>query len=271
MITQAARMPRRRSQGQGETTGRVARIRRNTPEAALSVGRNPDILAARFTGRPRPLCRLCHAWEGSSCADDRIATARLARLEPARVCIIKPSSLGDVVHALPILAALRVAGQCPSGVGRGPAFPGAARRPPFDLDELIVYDRSARAGDFLGLRADGGIVPEARRGRFDLTIDLQGLLRSALMTAATRARVRVGHGRCARRGTVVLHRHRRCLAAASARRGTHRARVPRPWARAWPSRGSTCRSRASDSRWARETLLRAAVARGSCSISGARG
>ena len=30
------------------------------------------------------------------------------------------------------------------------------------------------------------------QGRFDLTIDLQGLLRSALMTAATRARVRVG-------------------------------------------------------------------------------
>jgi ADP-heptose:LPS heptosyltransferase len=29
-------------------------------------------------------------------------------------------------------------------------------------------------------------------GRFDLTIDLQGLLRSALMTAATRAKVRIG-------------------------------------------------------------------------------
>ena len=38
------------------------------------------------------------------------APSRLARLEPARVCIIKPSSLGDVVHALPILAALRRAG-----------------------------------------------------------------------------------------------------------------------------------------------------------------
>ena len=33
--------------------------------------------------------------------------ADLARLEPRRVCLIKPSSLGDVVHALPVLAALR--------------------------------------------------------------------------------------------------------------------------------------------------------------------
>ena len=41
-----------------------------------------------------------------------ISLTRLARLEPGRVCIIKPSSLGDVVHALPILAALR--GRWPS-------------------------------------------------------------------------------------------------------------------------------------------------------------
>ncbi len=32
---------------------------------------------------------------------------RVGRLEPRRICIIKPSSLGDVVHSLPILPALR--------------------------------------------------------------------------------------------------------------------------------------------------------------------
>ena len=46
-----------------------------------------------------------------------ISPSRLARLEPGRVCIIKPSSLGDVVHALPILAALR-------GAGLRPILPG---------------------------------------------------------------------------------------------------------------------------------------------------
>ncbi len=31
----------------------------------------------------------------------------VAHLAPERICIIKPSSLGDVVHSLPILPALR--------------------------------------------------------------------------------------------------------------------------------------------------------------------
>jgi heptosyltransferase I len=106
-------------------------------------------------------------------------------LNPSRVCIIKPSSLGDVIHALPILAALRerwpgvyiawVVNRPFEGVLRGHA----------DLDELIVYDRG-------GLGSTGDLFRKLMRGRFDLTIDLQGLLRSALMTAATRAQVRVG-------------------------------------------------------------------------------
>ena len=114
---------------------------------------------------------------------------QLAGLQPSRVCIIKPSSLGDVIHALPILAALR--GRWPSAhlawvvsLPFRDVLEGHA-----DLDELIVYERAGRASD------PTGTVDLFRRllgGRFDLTIDLQGLLRSALMTAATRARVRVG-------------------------------------------------------------------------------
>jgi heptosyltransferase-1 len=117
---------------------------------------------------------------------------RLLDLEPSRVCIIKPSSLGDVVHSLPILAALR---------DRWPTahLAWVVNRPlqellrgHRDLDELIVYDRAGKGIDKLGIGANGGLYRALYRGRFDLTIDLQGLLRSALMTAATRARVRVG-------------------------------------------------------------------------------
>ena len=58
------------------------------------------------------------------------STDRLATIEPQRVCIIKPSSMGDVVHAMPILSALR--GRWPSAhlswvVNR--PFARAARRP----------------------------------------------------------------------------------------------------------------------------------------------
>ncbi len=122
----------------------------------------------------------------------RWSTDRLDTIEPQRVCIIKPSSMGDVVHAMPILSALR--GRWPS------AHLSWVVNRPFcelleghrDLDELIVYDRGRRGVDRAGLGSMAGLLTRLARGRFDLTIDLQGLLRSALMVAATRARVRVG-------------------------------------------------------------------------------
>jgi heptosyltransferase-1 len=120
------------------------------------------------------------------------APSRLARLQPARVCIIKPSSLGDVVHALPILAALR--DRWPSAhvawvVNR--PFQDVLRGHP-DLNELIVHERAGKGIDPLGLGGAIGLFRRLRSGRFDLTIDLQGLLRSALMAMATGARARVG-------------------------------------------------------------------------------
>lgn len=107
----------------------------------------------------------------------------LARIEPGRVCIIKPSSLGDVIHALPILSALRR--RWPTAhlawvVSR--PFREVLQGHP-DLDELIVFRRGHEMATLVGRLA---------RGRYDLTIDLQGLFRSALMTAATLAKVRVG-------------------------------------------------------------------------------
>jgi heptosyltransferase-1 len=118
--------------------------------------------------------------------------SRLARLQPSRVCIIKPSSLGDVIHAMPILAALRErwpAAHLAWVVSR--PFQGVLQGHP-DLDELIVYNRAGKGLDPLGITGSVGLFRRLNRSRFDLTIDLQGLLRSALMTAATRAKVRVG-------------------------------------------------------------------------------
>jgi heptosyltransferase I len=118
--------------------------------------------------------------------------SRLTRLEPASVCIIKPSSLGDVVHALPILAALR--SRWPSAhlawvVNQ--TFQDVLRNHP-DVNELIVYERGAAGFDRWAIGATAQLVRALRAGRFELTIDLQGLLRSALMAKATGAQVRVG-------------------------------------------------------------------------------
>ncbi len=120
-----------------------------------------------------------------------IPLERLVSPDPLRICIIKPSSLGDVVHALPILSALRsrwpeshiswVIGRAYQDIVRGHG----------DLDEVLVFERR-RGFDLQVVAQAYSLWQRLRNGRFDLTIDLQGLLRSAILVAATRARVRVG-------------------------------------------------------------------------------
>jgi lipopolysaccharide heptosyltransferase I len=134
-------------------------------------------------------------------------SSTIARLNPDRICVIKPSSLGDVIHSLPILAALRE--RWPSVhiawvVNRGYHDVLRGHRA---LDELIVHDRVTSPSDPLGIKGTAALFRQLKRGRFDLTIDLQCLLRSALMTAATAAPVRLGMAD-AREGARWFYTHR---------------------------------------------------------------
>jgi heptosyltransferase I len=120
------------------------------------------------------------------------APSRLARLEPRRICIIKPSSLGDIVHALPIVSALRK--RWPSAHLAwvvNDTFQDLLKDHPH-LDELIIYQRHGAGIDRIGIGSTIDLYRRLHRGEFDLTLDLQGLLRSALMTVATGAKVRIG-------------------------------------------------------------------------------
>lgn len=115
----------------------------------------------------------------------------LDAIQARRVCLIKPSSLGDVVHATPVFAALR--SHWPRAhfawvINRGlrGLVDGLT-----ELDEVIEFDRQAARGPLAGIPF-ARLLWELRSRRFDVAIDLQGLLRSALMCAATGARVRVG-------------------------------------------------------------------------------
>ena len=110
----------------------------------------------------------------------------LLTIDARRVCLIKPSALGDVVQTLPLVPILRE------------RFPRArlawvVNRPLADLldgvpglDEVIPVDRRGSIWSWLRLLGD------LRRRRFDLVFDLQGLLRTGIMTAATGATLRVG-------------------------------------------------------------------------------
>lgn len=134
-----------------------------------------------------------------------MARTPLDELEPRRVCIVKPSAIGDVVQSLPVLAGLKA---------RWPQAEFAwvihhrlaellAGHPQLDL--IIPFERGARG--IRGLTSAGRLVRRLWGGDFDLTIDLQGLLRSGVMALATAAPRRVGFAN-AREGSPIAYTDR---------------------------------------------------------------
>ena len=111
------------------------------------------------------------------------------------ILIIKPSSIGDVIHALPFLKAIR--GRYPDAViswliNRG--IDEIIRDNP-NLDEVILFERKRWGGfDDIGYKFKGltEFIRELRQKRFDLVIDLQGLFRSGLITYLSGADSRIG-------------------------------------------------------------------------------
>jgi lipopolysaccharide heptosyltransferase I len=111
------------------------------------------------------------------------------------ILIIKPSSLGDVAVALGIVPALRehypdaaidwLANSEYAGLVRSAAC----------IRHVHVFARGSwrAAGGYLhGLLNFARLARELRRARYDVVIDLQGLLRSAWFTCLTGAPIRVG-------------------------------------------------------------------------------
>src|SRR5262249_20930113 len=110
----------------------------------------------------------------------------LSQLDARRIALIKPSALGDIVHSLPVLHALRrrfPRARITWVVNR--AYEPLLRGNP-DLDETLAFDRHA------GWRRVPRFVRELVGRRSDLVIDLQGLLRTGLMCAAMLAPRRIG-------------------------------------------------------------------------------
>lgn len=119
----------------------------------------------------------------------------LSQREFHRILIIKPSSPGDILHALPVLHALRW--RYPSAHIAwlvATTFVDLIAADP-DLNEVIPFDRKrfGRLGRSLSVTADFlSFVRQLRRKRFDLVVDLQGLFRSGFLARASGAAVRIG-------------------------------------------------------------------------------
>lgn len=116
---------------------------------------------------------------------------KLSCHSPSRILLIKPSSMGDVIHALPVVSALHA--RWPQAEIRWlihPAFRELVEHHPA-VSKIILFPREK----FRGVIGFGAALLWARKLRHwkpDLTIDLQCLLRSALMARCSKATTIIG-------------------------------------------------------------------------------
>jgi heptosyltransferase-1 len=130
--------------------------------------------------------------------------------DPRKILIIKPSSLGDVVHSLPFLNAVRICfskAEIHWVIAKG--FEGLLEGHPM-INKLWIINKDA----WKSIKNVGSTVKEIeflfkefKKEHFDLVVDLQGLLRSGVITAATGAPLRVGFSE-AREGSRVFYTHK---------------------------------------------------------------
>jgi len=123
-----------------------------------------------------------------------------------KILIIKPSSLGDVVHSLPFLNSIRACypkAEIHWVIAKG--LEGLLEGHPM-LNKLVIIDKDR----WKKLRRLHRTLGELRRlfrdigGEYDLVIDLQGLLRSGLIAMASGAPVRIGFAE-AREGSALFY------------------------------------------------------------------
>ncbi len=120
------------------------------------------------------------------------------KINPERILIIKPSSLGDIIHALPTLAALRA------------RFPKAWIAWLVKQQWAEILDGHPCLNEVVGVNFEvskwWGIVRLLRNKKFDLVVDLQGLFRSAFLAKLSGAAVVVGFAQ-GREGSPWLYSH----------------------------------------------------------------
>lgn len=130
------------------------------------------------------------------------------------ILIIKLSAIGDVVHSLPLLEVLR--GRFPLAridwIVEGDAS-GIVEGHPC-IDELLILPRKSwlrrfrEKGEFLSVARElTRFIRKLRSRRYDIVIDLQGLLKSGILTFVTSGKRKIALNN-AREGSALFSRER---------------------------------------------------------------
>ena len=108
---------------------------------------------------------------------------------PDNICIVMMSAVGDAVHVLPVINALKRNNPRTRITWVLQPGPAALVRGHRSVDEIVVFDRAR------GLAAFADVARDLGKRRFDLVINLQVYFKAGIVTALTHAPVKFGFDR----------------------------------------------------------------------------
>ncbi|HEY7299850.1 MAG TPA: glycosyltransferase family 9 protein [Xanthobacteraceae bacterium] len=125
----------------------------------------------------------------------RLDAEQLRSREFQRILLIKLSAVGDVIHTIPVLNKLRR--RFPSARIDWLVTPGIAellRHHP-SISNVLLFDREQWSAPWSIFRSLARLGSELKSRNYDLVIDMHGQFRTAALTLATAAPVRIGFPR----------------------------------------------------------------------------
>ncbi len=124
-----------------------------------------------------------------------------ARLD--RICIVMMSAVGDAVHVLPVINAIKRAHPASHITWVLQPGPATLVRGHHAVDDIVLFDRSKGWRAFTGVRAELATRP------FDVVIALQVYFKAGIVTSFTRAPIKLGFDRARARDMNWLFTNRR--------------------------------------------------------------
>ena len=116
-------------------------------------------------------------------------SGQVAAVVPDNICIVMMSAVGDAVHVLPVVNALKRVNPGTRITWILQPGPATLVRGHRSVDEIIIFDRSR------GLRAFAGIARQLSARRFDLVMNLQVYFKAGIVTGFTNAPDKLGFDR----------------------------------------------------------------------------
>ncbi len=110
----------------------------------------------------------------------------MMRVATDRVCIVMMSAVGDTVHVLPVLHALKRSNPAMNVTWILQPGPATLVRGHGLVDEIILFDRTQGIRGFLAVRE------QLRARQFDLVLDLQVYFKANIVTSFINATVKLG-------------------------------------------------------------------------------